>query len=129
MDLGITGKDQLAEYEACLDPARAVGYEQTLDLGFGGCKLQVQVPENGPITESKDLIGKTITTSFVGLAKKFFDALEEKHSVQANGEQKPKTRITYLNGSIELSCSLGLSDGVIDLVGSVLLFSGGINNI
>src|SRR5271167_1422398 len=45
VDLGITGRDQVAEHEASKNPSEAIGVEEVLDLGFGKCALQIQVPE------------------------------------------------------------------------------------
>ena len=69
VDLGITGQDQVAESQA--------GVEELMELGFGKCKLQVQVPEKGPIQEPRELIGKNIVTSFTLLASEYFAKLEE----------------------------------------------------
>src|SRR6186713_398163 len=57
VDLGITGRDQVAEHDANLfssvettpDPPQS-GVEEILDLGFGRCSLRVQVPEKGEVT-------------------------------------------------------------------------------
>lgn len=47
VDLGITGRDQVAEHEAETAPTETSGVKEIMDLGFGMCKLQVQVPANG----------------------------------------------------------------------------------
>src|SRR5277367_3237117 len=64
VDLGITGRDQVAEHDAGVEalarqraesgkstPAEDTepekGVEEVLDLDFGACKLQLQVPEKG----------------------------------------------------------------------------------
>jgi ATP phosphoribosyltransferase len=51
--------------------------EELMELGFGKCKLQVQVPEKGPIQVPRELIGKNIVTSFTLLASEYFARLEE----------------------------------------------------
>jgi ATP phosphoribosyltransferase len=84
-----------------------------LDLGFGGCKLQVQVPEKGDITEAKQLVGKNVVTSFTALSMQFFAGLE---GVSDRG-QALKTKIKYVGGSVEAACALGVADGIVDLVG------------
>ena len=95
-----------------------------MDLGFGACKLQLQVPEKGKYVNPSDLIGKNIGTSFVHLAKDYFAALEEKAEPAntSNGEiptkRKLKTKIIELSGSVEAACALGVADGVVDLVGT-----------
>jgi ATP phosphoribosyltransferase len=139
VDLGITGRDTVAEHAAGVEQERkrrAVsgksspvdevegGCEEVLDLSFGACKLQVQVPEKGQYVTPKDLIGKNIGTSFVHLTEDFFARLEAEvdAAAQQNGEEaaskKLKTHIIELSGSVEAACALGVADGIVDLVGT-----------
>lgn len=122
-DLGITGLDQLAEYEAEVAPTPESGLEQVLALNFGGCKLQVQVPSTGAISQAKDLIGKTVATSFNGLTTKYFERLEEQEAARSEGDvsagRQLHTKILHINGSVESACSVGLAQGVVDLVGGL----------
>lgn len=138
VDLGITGFDQVQEYEAGYrndTRARRVsgentpvngkprGCETVLDLGFGSCRLQVQVPVNGTYKTGKDLIGKNIGTSFVHLTREYFARLE----AEEDGEEveswsptrKLRTKIIELSGSVEAACALGVADGIVDLVGTL----------
>lgn len=104
-DLGITGLDQIEEadmYDNITD---------LLDLQFGKCKLQLQVPADGPYDTPEQLVGKKIVSSFTKLSQDFFDKLEQKSS----GE---KTNIRYVGGSVEASCALGVAEGIVDLVES-----------
>ncbi|MCJ1350657.1 MAG: ATP phosphoribosyltransferase (ATP-PRTase) (ATP-PRT) [Icmadophila ericetorum] len=124
VDLGITGRDQVAEHEATSPSTEYTGVEEVLDLGFGTCKLQVQVPEKGDIQGVKDLVGKNIVTSFTGLTNQYFAQLEG-HEVNSFSTEesmtappKLKTRIKYVGGSVEAACALGLADGIVDLVES-----------
>lgn len=145
VDLGITGWDQVQEHDAGIRAlyrarrfsgeitpeeetersSRGSGCETVMDLGFGGCKLQVQVPENGSYTSPKDLIGKNIGTSFVHLAQKYFANLElEEDAANENTNSPPvkftsklRTKIIELSGSVEAACALGVADGIVDLVG------------
>lgn len=124
VDLGITGIDQVAEHDTHLPLGEKSGVEQVMDLGFGKCKLQVQVPEKGSIRDVKDLIGRNIVTSFTGLAEDYFARLEGKGSRKEtiNGTESPipklRTRIKYIGGSVEAACALGVADGIVDLVES-----------
>ncbi|GAA5845120.1 hypothetical protein JCM3766R1_004443 [Sporobolomyces carnicolor] len=105
--LGITGQDMVAE-------ANVNGLvTEELQLGFGKCKLQVQVPEQGPIKSVRDLAGKKVVTSFEVLAGEYFGKLD-----QDAGLEKGATRIEYIGGSVEAACALGLADGIVDLVES-----------
>jgi len=108
VDLGITGHDVILEAQM----ENLVTEE--LRLGFGGCSLQVQVPEASSITSVEDLAGKRIVTSFEVLAGQFFDELDGKLGL--SGDQK--TQIEYVGGSVEAACALGLADGIVDLVDS-----------
>ena len=96
--------------------------EEVLDLGFGTCALKVQVPEKGTISDTRDLVGKNVVTSFVGLTEKYFAKLEGQEIM--NGEvpvrSKLKTKIKYVGGSVEAACALGVADGIVDLVGMAL---------
>lgn len=112
VDLGITGRDQVGEHDAALPEGEESGVAEVLDLGFGGCKLQVQVPEKGDITEAKQLVGKNVVTSFTALSTQFFAGLEG-----VTTEKALKTKIKYVGGSVEAACALGVADGIVDLVG------------
>ncbi|KAI8809368.1 ATP phosphoribosyltransferase [Cladochytrium replicatum] len=113
VDIGITGKDMVAEANA-----ESV-VEILMDLGFGKCDLCVQVPVDSPYKEPKDLIGKRVVTSFEVVSKNFFGELED---VVANGpdwtQAELKTSIRYISGSVETGCALGLADAIVDLVES-----------
>lgn len=126
-DLGITGQDQLAEYEADVAPTPETGLEHVLALNFGGCKLQVQVPTTGPISQVKDLIGKTVATSFKGLTTRYFERIEGQEGKQSEGDassdRQLQTKILHINGSVESACSVGLAQGVVDLVGEISYIS------
>ncbi|KAM9893238.1 hypothetical protein OXX80_001930 [Metschnikowia pulcherrima] len=106
-DLGITGLDQVKEadmFESVSD---------LLDLEFGKCKLQVQVPEHGEIDSPEQLVGKKIVSSFTRLSQDFFKELELKAGVSQGA-----TKIKYVGGSVEASCALGVGDAIVDLVES-----------
>lgn len=139
VDLGITGQDMVAEaststaYYADSLPGttsetgpNANGEKtlvlsdlitEVLPLGFGKCKLQVQVPEKSKHLQTvEDLVGKKIATSFDGIAGQYFKQLDEK-SASTSGEKK--TKIEYVGGSVEAACALGVADGIVDLVGKL----------
>ncbi|KAL6928349.1 ATP phosphoribosyltransferase (ATP-PRTase) (ATP-PRT) [Hanseniaspora valbyensis] len=105
--LGITGIDEVQECEQNKD------ISLSMDLNFGSCKLQLQVPENGVYQKPEQLVGKTIVTSFVNLTKKYFAKLENTEDLN-----NLKTKILYVGGSVEASCALGVADGIVDLVES-----------
>ena len=108
--LGITGQDQVAEFYLSAEEGHGE-IREVLELGFGNCSLQVQVPEKGDIDHAAQLIGKRIVTSYTGLAKQYFESLDEDKMKSAH------TTIKYVGGSVEAACALGVADGIIDLVG------------
>ncbi|KAL8767046.1 MAG: hypothetical protein Q9209_006340 [Squamulea sp. 1 TL-2023] len=140
VDLGITGYDQVQEHQVGVralfrkrqfadafisaeEQKKSRGCGIIMDLGFGACKLQVQVPERGPYQSPKDLIGKNIGTSFVHLAERYFRDLELGGVNHVNGadvspHRKTKTNIVELSGSVEAAYALGVADGIVDLVES-----------
>lgn len=103
-DLGITGVDQVREANIDVD--------LPIDLQFGSCKLQVQVPNNGEFTKPEQLVGKTIVSTFTNLTKRYFAELE------GVSEDKMTTKVKYVGGSVEASCALGVADAIVDLVES-----------
>ncbi|KAL3780269.1 hypothetical protein ACHAW5_001529 [Stephanodiscus triporus] len=100
VDIGVTGIDIVEESES--DVVRV------MDLGFGKCKLCVQAQISSNITDVKALAGKRIVTSFPTLARKFFDPLDKEMGVT--------TSISFVSGSVEAACGLGLADAIVDLV-------------
>lgn len=100
VDLGITGFDVVQESQ--------VQVEKIMDLGFGKCKLSVQAPVVDNYTSVEQLAGKRIVTSFPNVSKAFFKQIDDKLGVT--------TSVSYVSGSVEAACGLGLADAVVDLV-------------
>lgn len=119
VDLGITGQDMVAES----GDAIASKVTEVLPLGFGKCKLQVQVPDpnlqprgslaaKAPMKTLDDLVGCRIATSFDHLAGAYFSDLDKRVNSGKN------TEIQFVSGSVEAACALGIADGIVDLVES-----------
>ncbi|KAI0707827.1 ATP phosphoribosyltransferase [Earliella scabrosa] len=108
VDLGITGQDVILEAQM------QEHVTEVLQLGFGKCALQVQVPEASDIKTIEDLAGKRVVTSFEVLSGQYFKAIDERLQLA----QDKRTRIEYVGGSVEAACALGLADGIVDLVES-----------
>ncbi|KAH9947478.1 ATP phosphoribosyltransferase [Amylocystis lapponica] len=102
VDLGITGQDVI------LEAKMEAHVTEVLQLNFGKCALQVQVPEAGPIRTVDQLAGKRVVTSFEVLAGDYFSQIDDSMSL---AEEK-RTRIEYVGGSVEAACALGLADGI-----------------
>lgn len=100
VDVGITGWDVVKE--------SMVQVDKIMDLGFGKCKLSVQAPVVDKITSVEMLAGKRIATSFPDVTKAFFKEYDEKLGTT--------TSVSYVSGSVEAACGLGLADAVVDLV-------------
>lgn len=130
VDLGITGRDQVAEHDAHLPSSETSGVQEVMDLGFGKCALQVQVPEKGNITHARQLVGKNVVTSFTGLSEAYFAKLEGGSlgimNLDGPGrmDTRLQTKIKYVGGSVEAACALGVADGIVDLVGKSSIASG-----
>jgi ATP phosphoribosyltransferase len=95
-DLGIVGKDALWETER-------VHYE-LLDLGFGGCRLVMAVPEDSPLRLRPSWPPlMRVATKYLGKTRRYFEALGQ------------ETELIKLYGSVELAPLIGLADAVVDL--------------
>lgn len=103
-DIGITGYDQIQEANMYDN------VDDLIDLKFGSCKLQIQVPADGPYDDPKQLVGKKIVSSFTRLTTDYFKKLE--------GTDELTTKIRYVGGSVEASVALGVGDAIVDLVES-----------
>src|SRR5437763_388207 len=71
VDLGITGRNVIAEFQI------SSKVEEIIELGFGNCELQVQVPIKSQINDVKELVGKRIVTRFKGLTTEYFEELDK----------------------------------------------------
>eukprot|EP00920_Eleutheroschizon_duboscqi_P032938 GHVT01079440.1.p1 GENE.GHVT01079440.1~~GHVT01079440.1.p1 ORF type:complete len:432 (+),score=90.77 GHVT01079440.1:414-1709(+) len=104
VEMGITGLDQVQEIaeDDC---------EVLSTLGFGKCRLAVQVPVEftGGLAQ---LLGKKVVTSFPRLTEKFFDKIAKAH----NYPHSPSVDLLVLSGSVEVSLRLGLGAAVVDLL-------------
>ncbi|CAH0481187.1 unnamed protein product [Peronospora belbahrii] len=100
LDLGITGQDIIAESQTKVN--------ELMSLGFGRCCLGVQTPVKDAIASPELLAGKRIVTSFPEVTRDYFKKFET--------EVTGPTKIKYVSGSVEAACSLGLADGIVDLV-------------
>jgi len=96
IDLGITGSDLVSE--------SGVDVSTRLELGVGGCRLAVCVPEDADWDSPAALDGKRIATSFPNTTEVYL----AEHGVSAH--------FVPLSGSVEIMISLGVADAIVDLV-------------
>ena len=104
-DLGITGKDVLMESEAILDGQVL----ELVDLGYGTCRFVVAAPQDSidrSLDEYRHLGSLEVATKYPHVAERHF---------QRRGVQ---VEIIKLSGSVELAPQVGLSDWIVDLVGT-----------
>jgi ATP phosphoribosyltransferase len=109
-DLGVVGSDALEEY----------GYDDIytpVDLGIGGCRLSVAMPEE----EAKAELSAKARPSHIWIATKYPN-LTRKHYEKAGIQAE----CIKLNGAMEIAPSLGLAKRIVDLVstGSTLKANG-----
>ena len=87
-------------------------------LGFSKCKVSIAVPKDADANSLKDLNGKRIATSYPETVKKFL----KKQNITA--------QLHKINGSVEIAPSIGLADGICDIVSSgSTLFKNGLKEI
>ncbi len=105
-DLGIVGKNVLVETGKNVDYIK--------ELGFSKCRLSLAVPREVEYDNVTFFEGKNIATSYPNLLNQYL----EQHKVTAH--------IHEISGSVEIAPSIGLADGVCDIVssGGTLLSNG-----
>ena len=105
-DVGILGENVLLEKEATV--------ATVLSLGFAHCRLSLAIPKGEEYTGVNYWQGKEIATSYPNTLRRFL------------ADNKVEAKIQMISGSVEIAPSIGLADGVCDLVssGSTLLSNG-----
>ena len=103
-DLGVVGKDTIAEYGG--------SFYEVLDLGFGRCRFALAAPEGKDFFSGYAV--KTVASKYPNVSRAYF------------GRKGMDVRIIKIEGSVELAPLLGLSDGIVDIVetGSTLRENG-----
>jgi len=96
LDMGITGSDLVEE--------SGVELVTRLELGVGKCRLAICVPIDSNYKTAADLDGRRIATSFTHVTEKY---------LQSHGAS---VHLVPLSGSVEVMISLGVADGIVDLV-------------
>lgn len=97
-DLGITGRDMVAEREADVD--------ELLDLKIGEASLVLAVPENSVVTEIDELRGARVATEFPVITRNFF------------GERGIPVTVVTVGGACEITPHLGVADAILDISSS-----------
>ena len=102
-DLGIVGRNVLAEYGAGEQPPALRGLR---NLGFGGCRLVIAVPQDLDYADAASLAGLRIATSYPNLLRDWLRG------------NRVDAEIVTLAGSVEIAPRLGTADAICDLAQS-----------
>lgn len=105
-DIGIVGENGLLE--SCLD------LKTVEKLGFSKCRLCLAIPKSENYNGPAYFNGKRIATSYPNI----LDSFLKKNAVKAD--------IHKISGSVEIAPSIGLAEGIFDIVstGSTLISNG-----
>ncbi|MBW3468445.1 ATP phosphoribosyltransferase [Arthrospiribacter ruber] len=105
-DLGIVGENELVEKDKDVNVLKK--------LGFSKCRLSLAIPKSESYTNIHYFQGKNIATSY---PKILGDYLET---------QNVHAEIHEISGSVEIAPSIGLAEGICDIVssGSTLMMNG-----
>lgn len=93
VDLGISGKDLILESK--------LKVHEKMALNYGKCKLCLLSTEKNLLEKNDNIV---VATSYPVLTKKFFQKISK------------KVKIVEISGSVEIACTLGLANAVVDLV-------------
>ena len=106
-DLGIVGRNVLLEYDGDrVGSGHAPAFREWRALGFGGCRLDVAVPDGWQWEGPQQLAGKRIATSYPALLSQWLAG------------QGVSAEVVLLSGSVEIAPRLGQADAICDLVSS-----------
>jgi len=95
-DVGVAGKDTILESD--------VDVYDALDLGFGKCRMVLAGPRGKTQESTSELPFFRLATKYPRIAERYFAA------------KGLPVEIIGLGGSVELACSCGLADRIVDLV-------------
>ena len=97
-DIGIVGENEFVE--------RGEDAVIIKRLGFSKCRLSLAIPKDTDYTGVQWFEGKKIATSYPNILKRFL------------AENGVNASIHVINGSVEISPGIGLSDAIFDIVSS-----------
>lgn len=105
-DLGILGQNEVWEKQK--------NVVELKPLGFAGCRLAIAIPKDREYNGISSFNGKRIATSYPNILSKYFQ------------KEKVDVAIEEIGGSVEIAPSIGLADGIMDIVstGSTLIMNG-----
>jgi ATP phosphoribosyltransferase len=105
-DLGIVGENELVEKDKDVDILKK--------LGFSKCRLSLAIPKGQEYSNIHYFQGRSIATSYPKILGDYLS----KNNIQAE--------IHEISGSVEIAPSIGLAEGICDIVssGSTLMMNG-----
>lgn len=96
VDIGITGKDIVAESEEDVEVIK--------DLNYGHCNVVIAASQSSNIKSVEEIPeGAKVATSFVNIAKNYFNSINK------------KVEVLEISGATEVSPQLGLADVIVDI--------------
>ena len=105
-DLGVVGRNVLAEQLLAASASSAPPARELYALGFGRCRLAIAVSQDAEYTNPQSLSGLRIATTYPALLGDW---------LQRNGVD---AQAVVLSGSVEIAPRLGTADAICDLVSS-----------
>lgn len=105
-DLGIVGENEMVE--------KAKDVSVLKKLGFSKCRLSLAIPRGVAYEDVSYFHGKSIATSYPRILQEYLES------------QGIRADIHEISGSVEIAPSIGLADGICDIVssGSTLMMNG-----
>ncbi|MEX2513247.1 MAG: ATP phosphoribosyltransferase [Cyclobacteriaceae bacterium] len=105
-DLGIVGENELVEKNKAVDTLK--------HLGFSKCRLSLAIPKGEDYQDIRYFEGKNIATSYPRILGNYLK------------QKKVNAEIHEISGSVEIAPSIGLAEGICDIVssGSTLMMNG-----
>lgn len=97
-DIGIVGENEVLEKDKNVKIAKR--------LGFSRCRLSLAIPQDFDYSGPEWFNNKRIATSYPHILQKFLD------------EKGINAKIEEISGSVEIAPSIGLADGIFDIVSS-----------
>lgn len=97
-DIGVVGENEFVEKNEVADIVKR--------LGFSKCRLSLAIPKDEEYKDIKWFEGKKIATSYPHMLTSYLK------------EKGINSEIHIISGSVEISPSIGLSDGIFDIVSS-----------
>jgi ATP phosphoribosyltransferase len=100
LDVGLTGKDWIAEYESDVHVVTDLVYSK---VSAKPARWVIAVAYDSPVKKLEDLQGKTVSTELVGYTKRFFDSL----GIDVN--------VKFSWGATEAKVVSGLADAIVEI--------------